>query len=78
MSGVLQLHTHRFIHRDIKTDNVFYIADIEGEISQCAIGDLDTVTQLMKGKGPNECIGTPGYTAPGTPILVLVWCVAID
>lgn len=61
VSGVNVLHQNGFLHRDLKTDNVFVIHGESGEVKTLAIGDFDSAKQYGKA---TTLVGTPGYIAP--------------
>jgi len=58
------LHSMRILHRDIKSDNIFYSLAPDGTVSHLSIGDLDTAKVLSLHQGTSTVVGTPGYMAP--------------
>ena len=58
--GMLALHRHRILHRDLKSDNIFCMLDEENEVKSVAIGDFDTARFLVSNDRAKTCIGTPG------------------
>lgn len=64
VTGLEVLHELNIIHRDLKSDNVFYTLDPDGRVSSLAIGDLDTAKALTGSKSTTTVVGTPGYMAP--------------
>jgi len=60
--GLEVLHSKQIIHRDIKSDNIFYTMDSTGGIAYLTIGDMDTA-RILSSKA-KTIIGTPGYMAP--------------
>eukprot|EP01094_Clydonella_sp_ATCC50884_P019885 TRINITY_DN3999_c0_g1_i1.p1 TRINITY_DN3999_c0_g1~~TRINITY_DN3999_c0_g1_i1.p1 ORF type:complete len:882 (-),score=312.26 TRINITY_DN3999_c0_g1_i1:363-2900(-) len=63
MNGVHTMHKKRFVHRDIKSENVFITRSQEG-VLKCLIGDFDTAVRIGKGEKLNTIFGTTGYIAP--------------
>jgi len=64
IKGLLFLHNHSIIHRDLKTDNIFVTLNERKEINQLAIGDFDTAKKVGKSGYAKTILGTPGYIAP--------------
>lgn len=61
IAGVNVLHQNGFLHRDLKTDNVFVVLGENGVVKTLAIGDFDSAKQYGKA---TTLVGTPGYIAP--------------
>lgn len=64
VSGIEVLHGMKILHRDIKSDNIFYSLSPDGTVSHLSIGDLDTAKIVSFNKNTNTVVGTPGYMAP--------------
>eukprot|EP00026_Physarum_polycephalum_P004554 Phypoly_transcript_04576.p1 GENE.Phypoly_transcript_04576~~Phypoly_transcript_04576.p1 ORF type:complete len:652 (+),score=90.89 Phypoly_transcript_04576:179-2134(+) len=64
ISGLEALHNLNIVHRDLKSDNIFYSLGMDGLVSHLAIGDLDTAKVLTMTKTAATVVGTPGYMAP--------------
>jgi PAS domain S-box-containing protein len=60
-NGLVFLHKHGIMHRDLKADNIFVMLDEAKEIQLLAIGDFDTSTTKRTSK---TLIGTPAWMAP--------------
>ncbi len=60
-SGVSYIHSHGLVHRDLKPDNIFYLAD--GSIK---ISDFGIATRLGERAEGDRVPGTIFYTAPET------------
>jgi len=63
-NGIEVLHGLKILHRDIKSDNIFYMLGPNGTVSHLTIGDLDTAKVISYNKNTNTVVGTPGYMAP--------------
>lgn len=65
INGLEALHRLNIIHRDLKSDNIFYTQDPNGNVANLAIGDLDTAKALSHiSTSTTTVVGTPGYMAP--------------
>jgi len=63
-TGLEVLHNLHIIHRDVKSENIFYSLGPDGSVSHLAIGDLDTAKVLTITKRTCTVVGTPSYMAP--------------
>jgi len=63
-TGLLHMHQHHFMHRDIKSHNVFVRLGLHGEISYLALGDFDTSRRVSATAAATTPRGTPGWIAP--------------
>jgi len=63
-TGLEFLKTNNIIHRDLKSDNIFVMKDMHGDISRLIIGDFDTAKRINADQPPKTIIGTPSYMAP--------------
>lgn len=65
LSVVKYLHKQGFLHRDLKTENIFLVQDSSTkEITKAVVGDLFTMVSFKKGKKRETAVGTPEYFSP--------------
>eukprot|EP00026_Physarum_polycephalum_P004312 Phypoly_transcript_04330.p1 GENE.Phypoly_transcript_04330~~Phypoly_transcript_04330.p1 ORF type:complete len:683 (+),score=138.92 Phypoly_transcript_04330:105-2153(+) len=64
VNGIEVLHGLKILHRDIKSDNIFYMLGPDGSVTHLVIGDLDTAKIVSYNKNTSTVVGTPGYMAP--------------
>jgi eukaryotic-like serine/threonine-protein kinase len=62
-AGVVVMHDHGFIHRDISPGNVLFRSRRDGT-EQVLIGDLGLAKAITHASGLTVRAGTPGYMAP--------------
>lgn len=62
--GVVFLHQHKIVHRDLKSDNIFMMLNERKDIHHLAIADFDTAQKVSTAGGATTCIGTPAWMAP--------------
>ena len=62
--GMMYLHKHRVIHRDLKPDNVFLDDDLEPKIADFGLSKFVSAGQTYQQK---TICGTPAFCAPELP-----------
>lgn len=58
------LHTHNYIHCDIKFDNIFIPEYLETDIPKIWLADLDSVLHVNQAREYRFAIGMKGFRAP--------------
>jgi serine/threonine protein kinase len=67
INGLGQLHSHKRIHRDIKSDNI--LLNLNGDVM---IADFGFATQLtMESHYRHSVVGTPAWMAPVLNIIII-------
>ena len=54
-------HSHNFVHRDLKSDNVLIMLSEEDEVVNAVISDYDASFSMDDVDRGRTMIGTPGY-----------------
>mmetsp|Transcript_13026 Transcript_13026/g.17666 ORF Transcript_13026/g.17666 Transcript_13026/m.17666 type:complete len:267 (-) Transcript_13026:39-839(-) len=71
VKGLRYLHSHKVIHRDLKSDNIFLNYGERGNIIETVIGDFDSAKRLVVTPHAKTIIGTTNYMAPEMMCFVL-------
>jgi len=64
VNGLQTLHKHKFMHRDLKSDNIFVDLDSRGQVQLLIIGDFDTAKKISRKNTAKTILGTPAFMAP--------------